>query len=262
MLWIGGRITTEKTIFNLLIPSIASLAFPLMLLSLRTKGNLGKPGTEEKLQTRTTPFERNFVFSAGVISLVLVPLFKTVTHLPPYMGILLALGTLWVVTEVIHGQKDKSERDRYSVAIALRRIDAASILFFLGILAAVASLESTGQLEQLARVLDEQVRNENLVVFLIGILSAIVDNVPLVAGVMGMYGLQQFPVNHSFWHFLAYCAGTGGSILIIGSAAGVAAMGIEKIDFFWYLRNASWLAFLGYVAGALVYLLQIQFFGI
>ncbi|MBI3913899.1 MAG: sodium:proton antiporter NhaD [Chloroflexi bacterium] len=256
MLWIGNRITSEKIIPILIIPSIVSLALPLWLLSFRTKGNINKSNVEEFSKSTVSSFERNFVFFAGVLAFVLVPVFKTLTHLPPFMGILLALGALWIVTEVIHGQKDETERHKYSVALALRRIDTPSVLFFLGILTSVGALQSTGQLAQFAQFLNESIRNENVVVFSLGLLSAIVDNVPLVAATMGMYSLQQYPTDHSFWQFLAYATGTGGSALIIGSAAGVAAMGIEKISFFWYLKKMSWLALVGYFAGALFYLLQ------
>ena len=185
-----------------------------------------------------------------------VPIFKTVTHLPPFMGILAGLGLLWIIVEMLHSGKDEEDRKFYTVAYALRKIDAPSILFFLGILLAIAALESTGQLHHLAQVLNETIRNENSIVVSIGLLSALVDNVPLVAAAMGMYSMEQFPQDHHFWIFLAYATGTGGSALIIGSAAGVAVMGIEKIDFMWYLKHISWLALLGYFAGAAVFLLQ------
>jgi len=187
---------------------------------------------------------------------MLVPIFKTATHLPPYMGILLALGILWVVNEIVHHDKAEDEKTHLSVAHALRKIDVPSILFFLGILIAISALESTHLLEHLARTMDTHIRNQSLIVISIGLASAVVDNVPLVAATMGMYDLKSFPTDHFLWEFIAYCAGTGGSILIIGTAAGVAAMGMEKIDFFWYLKRIGWLAALGFFAGAGTYMLQ------
>lgn len=194
------------------------------------------------------------LFIPGLVSMI-VPVFKTITHLPPVMGILIGLSVLWIVTELLH--KNKENENKITVAKALRRIDTPSILFFLGILVAVAALESTGLLSRLATSMSEFIGNLKIISLALGILSAIVDNVPLVAATMGMYDLQTFPTDHYFWEFIAYCAGTGGSILVIGSAAGVAAMGIEKIDFFWYLKKVSLWAFLGYIAGALVYIAMI-----
>jgi Na+/H+ antiporter NhaD/arsenite permease-like protein len=201
-------------------------------------------------------FERHLVFFGGVFLLIMVPVFKTVTHLPPYMGILLALGILWVMTAFIHKEKEVDKKKQLSVEHALRTIDSPSILFFLGILVAVASLESTGILARFAQVLDQRIGNQSLIIMTIGALSAIIDNVPLVAATMGMYDLSTFPPDSYLWEFIAYCAGTGGSMLIIGTAAGVAVMGIEKIDFFWYLKRIGWLAALGYFAGAGVYMFQ------
>jgi Na+/H+ antiporter NhaD/arsenite permease-like protein len=191
-----------------------------------------------------------------MIVLVLVPIFKTVTHLPPYMGILLGLGVLWVINEFIHQRKTAQEKNLLSVAHALREIDVPSILFFLGILISISALESTQLLERFAYRMDQTIGNQSLIVICIGLFSAVVDNVPLVAATMGMYDLKTFPTDSYLWEFIAYCAGTGGSILIIGTAAGVAVMGIEKINFFWYLKRIGWLAALGYFAGAGVYILQ------
>jgi len=185
-----------------------------------------------------------------------VPIFKIITNLPPYMGILFGLGGMWLITELIHSEKDEAEKGLLSVNHALRKIDTPSILFFLGILLSVAVLQTTGVLAELAVWLDNNLGNIEAITFSIGALSSIIDNVPLVAAAQGMYSLQQFPTDHNFWMMLAYCAGTGGSMLIIGSAAGVAAMGMEKIDFFWYLKRVGWLALLGYAAGMAVYLLQ------
>jgi Na+/H+ antiporter NhaD/arsenite permease-like protein len=258
MLWIGGQITAVNIIQIVFLPSVVSLVVPLAVLSLMIKGKMAPAETrDEPLQEVTnTASDRNIVFGTGVLILLLVPVFKTVTHLPPFMGILLGLGIMWLVTEIIHSAKDVSDRDVVSVQYALRKIDTPSILFFLGILASVAALQSTGILGGLAMQLDESIGDERLIVGIIGLLSSIVDNVPLVAAAMGMYSLEQYPTDHFFWEFLAYCAGTGGSILIIGSAAGVAAMGIEKIEFFWYLRRIAWLALIGYIAGALTFILQ------
>jgi Na+/H+ antiporter NhaD/arsenite permease-like protein len=186
----------------------------------------------------------------------MVPVFKTLTNLPPFMGIMIGLSVLWIITEIIHGEKDEEDRKNFTVAYALRKIDTPSILFFLGILLAISALESTGQLQLAAGWMDTNLKDQNLIVMSIGLLSAIVDNVPLVAATQGMYDLNTYPTDHNMWEFLAYCTGTGGSVLIIGSAAGVAAMGLEKIDFIWYLKRIGWLALLGYLAGAAVYLLM------
>ena len=258
MLWIGGRITTSQTIIRVLLPALACIITPLLLLTFRMRGEVEIGGTEEaKTNKPETPVkDRKTVFVSGILILLLVPVFKTITHLPPYMGMLLGLGIMWVITEIIHHEKDTRDKHFLSVLYALRKIDTPSILFFLGILISVAALQSIGALLSMAHYLDDQIGNPVIIVAIIGVLSSVVDNVPLVAASMGMYSLKQYPVDHFFWQFLAYCAGTGGSMLIIGSAAGVAAMGIEKIEFFWYLKKIAWLALVGYVAGILVFLLQ------
>lgn len=258
MLWIGGQITAMNIIAKLFLPSLVCLIMPLLVLQLTLKGNVNPPATVETDTNAAPPnhLHRNIVFFSGVGILLMVPVFKTVTHLPPFMGILLGLGLLWIIVEVLHSGKDEEDRKFYTVAYALRKIDASSILFFLGILLAIAALESTHQLQSLAGWMNHTLKSENIIVMTIGLLSAIVDNVPLVAASMGMYNLQQYPTDHYFWEFLAYCTGTGGSALIIGSAAGVAVMGIEKIDFVWYLKRISWLALIGYFAGAATYILQ------
>ena len=260
MLWIGGQITASNIIVKLILPSLVCMIIPLTVMQYFLKGEVQKP--LEKFEDGETPNERhrNIVFFTGITIFLLVPVFKTVTHLPPFMGILLGLGILWIIVEILHSDKDEADRKHYTVAYALRKIDSSSILFFLGILLAIGALESTGQLLRMAQAMNKVVGNENLIVIIIGLASSIVDNVPLVAAAMGMYSLQQYPVDHYFWEFLAYCTGTGGSILIIGSAAGVAIMGIEKIDFIWYLKRISWLALIGYFAGACVYILQEQMF--
>ena len=258
MLWIGGQITADNIILKLILPSLVCMIIPFTVMQYFLKGEVQKP--QEKFEDSGTKNEshRKIVFFTGVAIFLMVPVFKTITHLPPFMGILLGLGILWIVVEILHSDKDEADRKYYTVAYALRKIDSSSILFFLGILLAIAALESTGQLRQLAQVMDDKIRNQNLIVMSIGLFSSIVDNVPLVAATMGMYSLQEYPTDHYFWIFLAYCTGTGGSVLIIGSAAGVAIMGIEKINFIWYLKRISWLALIGYVAGAIVYILQEQ----
>jgi Na+/H+ antiporter NhaD/arsenite permease-like protein len=204
----------------------------------------------------TSAFERNLMFFMGLAILVLVPVFKTVTHLPPFMGILFGLGVLWMVGDLVHRKKEDLDKQRLTLARALTRIDMSSIVFFIGILLSVAVLEHTHVLSNIAKWLDTTVGRQDVIVMLIGLVSAVVDNVPLVAASMGMYSLEQYPPDSFLWEFMAYCAGTGGSILIIGSAAGVAAMGLEKIDFIWYVKKISGLALVGYFAGAIFYIIE------
>ncbi|MDA7085343.1 sodium:proton antiporter NhaD [Pseudomonas sp. SA3-5] len=273
MLWIGNQITASGIVAQLFIPSLVCLLAPLLLLSLTMKGEFERPvvkPTKEERRDPTTAFERNLVFILGIGALLFVPVFKTVTHLPPYMGILFGLGILWVVTEVLHRGKNEEDKHPLSVVGVLRKIDTTSVLFFLGILLAVSSLATAGHLTQVATALKDSLGNVFTINIAIGLLSSVVDNVPLVAGSMKMYPLVSpetlamagsdsswvgnFVVNGTFWEMLAYCAGTGGSCLIIGSAAGVAAMGMEKINFIWYLKKISWLALVGYLAGAATYI--------
>lgn len=262
MLWMGNQISPLNITRELLLPSLVCLLVPLILLHFRLRGHIQAPDAlQEDARLTSTPLERKAVLGIGIGVLLFVPVFKMATHLPPYMGMLLGLGLIWLLTEMIHSGKDEAEKGELSVVHALRKVDAASILFFLGILLAVSALQSMGTLAQLAGWLDRTVGNITVVGISIGFLSAVVDNVPLVAAAQGMYTLEQYPTDHFFWELLAYCAGTGGSALIIGSAAGVAAMGMERIDFLWYLRHVSWLAVLGYLAGALVYVVQYQIFG-
>jgi len=256
MLWLGGQISAGPTIVQLFLPSLACLVFPSFVISIQMKGNFERSKDNATKNVAAASTVRNAVFWLGFCSLLFVPVFKSITHLPPYMGILFGLGLLWAITELIHSGKDEAEKGMLSVNHALRKIDTPSVLFFLGILLSVAALQTAGILGDLAAWMDEKIGNIEAITFSIGILSSIVDNVPLVAATQGMYSLEQFPADHSFWLMLAYCAGTGGSALIIGSAAGVAAMGMEKIDFFWYVKKISWLALLGYVAGFAVFLLQ------
>jgi Na+/H+ antiporter NhaD/arsenite permease-like protein len=254
MLWIGGHVTTGNIIIKTFIPSVLSMVIPLALISMNMKGNIqqfpAKTGLKEK--DPTTPFERNLVFWLGIGALLFVPVFKTITHLPPYMGILLGLSVLWIVTEIMHRSKNMEYRSSKTVAGIIHRIDTTSVLFFLGILLAVAALQTVGHLDLLAKLMDEHIGNLYVINVIIGLLSAVVDNVPLVAGAMGMYQ-DIFVTDHYFWEMLAYCAGTGGSILIIGSAAGVAVMGMEKIDFIWYMKKISLWALIGYFVGALAF---------
>ncbi len=255
MLWIGGQISVVPIITKLFLPSLVCLLVPLLLISRKLKGNVQVPEKEAE-NLSSTDFERKAVFFLGVGTLVFVPIFKTITHLPPFMAILFGLGVMWIVTELIHKDKDEADKDFLSVVYALRKIDTPSILFFLGILVSIGALQSIGTLANLAQFLETTIHNETIIVLAIGVLSAVVDNVPLVAAAQGMYTLTQYPTDHFFWEFLAYSAGTGGSMLIIGSAAGVAAMGMEKIDFFWYLKKISIWAFLGFASGAAVYVVQ------
>lgn len=277
MLWIGKQVTTWNIIVMVFIPSVINILVPLIVLSFILKGNIQRPVVKAECDTRkdnSSNREGAFVLAMGVSALLFVPVFKTVTHLPPYMGMLFGLGMLWVITELMHRKKHSEVKNKLTVVAILRKVDVPTVLFFLGILSAVASLQSAGHLAILANFLDENLGNIYTINLAIGILSAIVDNVPLVAGAMGMYTTftpemvaaitdpaaqsyaGYFMQDGLFWEFLAYCAGTGGSILIIGSAAGVAAMGMEKIDFIWYLKHISWIALLGYFAGAAAYYLQ------
>ncbi len=259
MLWIGGQITALAIIKGLFIPSLLNMAIPLTVVSYLYRGKtISSPekAVSSGEKHGTTSFERNFMFFAGIGLLCAVPVFKTLTHLPPFMGILFALGILWLAGELIHGKKQDDDKHHLTLAAALQRIDMSSLVFFIGILLAVATLEHSHILASLAQWLDKAVGNQSVIVSIFGLASAIVDNVPLVAASMGMYSIAQYPADAFLWEFLAYAAGTGGSILIIGSAAGVAAMGIEKIEFFWYVRKISLLALMGYMGGAVVYILM------
>ncbi|HBL75150.1 MAG: sodium:proton antiporter [Bacteroidetes bacterium GWF2_42_66] len=262
MLWIGGQVSTIRIMEGVFLPSIACMVVPLAVLSFTMKGNVTRPVIEETGEEVTTPSERLLMLILGVSGLLFVPVFKTATHLPPYMGMLLSLGIIWVISEIMHRNKPLPVKKKLKVVAILRRVDVPTVLFFLGILSAVAALQSAGQLSLMSQYLDEKLHNIYLIDIAIGILSSVIDNVPLVAGAMGMYPiaemgvdpyLNNFVQDGLFWEFLAYTAGTGGSILIIGSAAGVAAMGLEKIDFIWYLKKISGLALLGYLAGCAVY---------
>jgi len=255
MLWIGGQISATGIIQSLLLPSLVALLVPLIVASYVLKNQaIGQAAASVALSS-TEERDGKIMLFAGAGSLIGVPIFKTLTHLPPYMGILLALGLVWILSEILHSEKDEEAKKHLSVGYALTKIDTSSILFFLGILLAIGGLESFGYLHALSDQLAHALGNQNLIVTIIGLASAVVDNVPLVAATMGMYSLTDFPMDHEMWEYLAFCAGTGGSILIIGSAAGVAVMGMEKIEFGWYLKKIGFLALLGYFAGAGLYLL-------
>ncbi len=268
MLWVGGQVTAWNIIYSIFIPSLVCMIVPLLYISFKLKGSIQSPdltSLNSEISSVNT-YERNLIFYMGVLGLLFVPIFKITTGLPPYVGMLLSLGVLWVTTEVLHRDKNYEQRRHLSVIGVLKKVDTPTIFFFLGILLAVAGLQSAGQLDIVAKYLENTFSGENkiyIINVLIGLMSALVDNVPLVAGAMGMYeigpiqdGILAYPQDHKFWQFLAYCAGTGGSVLIIGSAAGVAVMGILKIDFMWYLKRISFLALIGYVAGAITYIIM------
>ncbi len=257
MLWLGGQITAANIVAQTFIPSLVCLLVPAFIISRQMKGVIERTVEADKERpVAGLSRARNTVFWIGLGCLLFVPVFKTITHLPPWMGILFGLGIMWMITEMIHSGKDEEEKGLLSVNHALRKIDTPSILFFLGILLSIGALQATGVLNSLATAMNNAIGNITIITLLTGLLSAVVDNVPLVAAAQGMYSLEQYPTDHYFWEFLSYCAGTGGSCLIIGSAAGVAAMGLEKIEFIWYLKKIGWLALAGYLAGAAVFLLQ------
>ena len=259
MLWIGGQISAVSIMYKLILPSLACLIIPLAAVSFQLHGKVERMTSTESTYILSKT-KQKIILGLGILILILVPVFKTYTHLPPFMGMLFGLGILWVVTEIMHGSDEFESKTHLSLVNALHRIDISSILFFLGILMAIASLQTSGILTFLASWLAKTIGNQSIIVMVIGLISSIVDNVPLVAATQGMYSLSQYPMNDFIWEFLAFCAGTGGSILIIGSAAGVAAMGMEKINFFWYVKKISWLALLGYFAGAIIYIVQEHYF--
>ena len=258
MLWIKGVITTQGVITEIFIPSLVSMLIPAAILSLHLKGKFDKAQNLPKASvTQFTKVQRDIIFWLGVGGLCFVPIFKTLTHLPPFMGILLVLGVLWTVTEIFHYNTAEDDTMAKRVSDIMTRIDLSTIMFFLGILMAVAVLQEVGVLAALGEGLNETFEGNYYVINgIIGVLSSIVDNVPLVAGCMGMYPVAAegaMAVDGIFWQLLAYCAGVGGSMLIIGSAAGVVVMGLEKISFGWYMKRITWIAFTGYLAGILIY---------
>ena len=265
MLWIKGVITTQGVITEIFVPSLVSMLVPAFILQYQLKGKFDKSQNLPKAEvTQFTKAQRDVIFWLGVGGLCFVPIFKTLTHLPPFMGILLVLGVLWTVTEIFHHNTAEDDTMAKRVSDLLSKIDLSTIMFFLGILMAVAVLQEVGVLAMLGKGLDTTFEgNHYLVTGIIGVLSSIVDNVPLVAGCMGMYpvaAVGDMAVDGIFWQLLAYCAGVGGSMLIIGSAAGVVVMGLEKITFGWYMKKMTWVAFAGYLAGMLVYWLERMLF--
>lgn len=280
MLWMRGNVTTIPLIAYLILPSLVSLFVPLLITSFKFRKSHGNNLSSQPLELRLPQgvgkrFSRG-IFVVGVLGLLSVPVFKTVTGLPPYVGVMFVLGGLWVLTEIIYGRKrDLEESIKNRVSKVLKHIDMPTILFFLGILMSVAGLQSAGILGSAADFLDKNIHEVFTISTTVGVLSSVVDNVPLVAACMGMYPvalpdiiaasadpayMQAFAQDGLFWMLLTYCAGVGGSILIVGSAAGVIAMGLEKIDFGWYLKNVSLIAFLGYIAGVLIIYLESLFF--
>jgi Na+/H+ antiporter NhaD/arsenite permease-like protein len=259
MLWVGGQITAQNIMLKVFLPSLVCLLVPLIIASFINKGELSIPEKKSNDDNTVTASlkEKRLFFWLGIGCLLSVPVYKSITHLPPYLGMLLSLSIVWTVTEILNRNKSEEFKKKFSVHSTIRKIDLPSVLFLTGILLAVASLQTAGHLSELAKILEAKFGDIYIINTFIGLLSSVVDNVPLVAGAMGMYPMSIYPVDHSFWELLAFCAGTGGSCLIIGSAAGVAIMGILKIDFMWYLKKISWLAILGYIAGILTYMLVV-----
>ncbi len=257
MLWMGRQVTAENILLKLFLPSLACVIAPLIICTFKMHGHVRTPVQTISSNKRQFNIKHQYiVLISGLVILLSVPVLKMLTGLPPYMSILFGLGVLWIITEIIHIKKPDEEKNELTVANALSRIDSPSILFFLGLLLGVAALQAAGILQLTANWLDHTIANENIIVVLIGLLSSVVDNVPLVAAAQAMYGLDKFSTDHNFWLLLTYCCGTGGSILLIGSAAGVAAMGMEKLSFIWYLKKISFLAVIGFFSGIIIYFLQ------
>lgn len=255
MLWIGKQVTPHG-LSKLFLPSLACLVVPLIMFTFKMKGKVNRPDLARNDQPISfSKGHQYLVLISGLLVLLSVPVLKMLTGLPPYMGILFGLGILWVITEIIHYNNEEG-RHELTVANALRRIDTPSVLFFLGILLGIAALQSAGILQSTASWLDARLANKNILIVFIGLLSSVVDNVPLVAATQAMYNLNEYPTDHQFWLFLTYCTGTGGSILLLGSAAGIAAMGMEKISFVWYLKKITPIALVGFLAGIAVYFIQ------
>jgi len=260
MLWVKGNVSAAAVVGKVFLPSLTCLLVPLIVLSFTKKEILERPAVQQTKshEESITKFEQYLVFWAGIFCLLLVPIFKTYTHLPPFMGMLFSLGIMWVLTELLHKNKSTSLKEELLVHGVIKKIDTPSVLFFLGILLAVGSLQTAGHLAELSGFLNKNLGSIFTINISVGLLSALVDNVPLVAAAMKMYPLTQYAQDNDFWQLLAYCAGTGGSALIIGSAAGVAIMGILKINFLWYVRKITLLALLGYFAGVGVMYLMLQ----
>jgi len=251
MLWIGGQITSFGIMKALFIPSVVCVVAALSCLTFMLKGDF--PMRIMHFEEKEKNTHKGLIFSLGIASLIFVPIFKALTGLPPFMGILFGLSVLWLVTDILYYKTPEKENLR--VPSILSKVDLSAALFFLGILLCIDALETAGILERLARWLDHSIANVNIIAALIGLISAVIDNVPLVAACMGMYDLSQYPPDSQFWTLVAYAAGTGGSILVIGSAAGIAFMGLEKVDFVWYVKRISLAALVGYFAGMGAYLL-------
>ncbi|MEO7174159.1 MAG: sodium:proton antiporter NhaD [Saprospiraceae bacterium] len=256
MLWIAGKVSAMSLIEHIFIPALVSVIVPLCIAIKMPvfQGNLEIHSIAESDKAQDRLLSSRSMLVIGLLSLLSVPVFKTITHLPPYMGMMMALGIVWLASEFIHPEEDFDSKNKYSFSVqfALSRIEFSSVLFFLGILLSIAALESSGILMDMSNGLDNVIQSRSIVIMSLGFASAIVDNVPIVAAVIGMYKL---PIDNAIWHFIAYTAGTGGSMLIIGSAAGVAAMGMEKISFIWYLRKISWIFLISYLSGCATFLL-------
>jgi Na+/H+ antiporter NhaD/arsenite permease-like protein len=259
MLWVGGQITATNVIMNVFLPSVVCALIPVLLVVSSVRGQpVQGPINDIEIQAHKRPsqLEQNFIFFLGIGALIFIPVFKAVTHLPPFIGAMFGLGVLWLAADILHKKKSSEEKAHFTLVHALSRIDMPSVIFFVGILLAVATLQHAGILTSIANWLSEVIGDLSVIVILIGLASSLVDNVPMVAASMSMFSMTDHPTDSFLWEFLAYCAGTGGSILIIGSAAGLAVMGLEKIDFVWYLKKVSLLAFVGYMSGAMTYIVQ------
>ena len=275
MLWIGGQVSAVNIILQLFVPSLIAMLVPLIIVSLNLKGETVPPSSSERNRSLvpTTDRERWIILLAGIGGSLFIPVFKHITHLPPYMGVLLVVGIMWIMTEILHRKKRKELKIRLTVTGILKNVDTPTIFFLLGLLLAVAGIQSAGHLNLVGQFLDDKIHNIYAINLFIGALSSVLDNVPLVAGMMGVYDvvspdalavisdpaqavyMKHFVADGSFWELLAYCSGTGGSLLVVGSAAGVAAMGLAKVDFMWYLKKVSLLAFIGYISGIAAYFL-------
>lgn len=260
MLWIGGQITTASIMINTFIPSLMVTLIPTLFFAYKFRGRTIEFNIEEMAaDNKTHSQSSDLVLFTGVGMLIFVPIFKTVTHMPPFMGMLFGLSVMWILTTYLHVKKPDDFRNKHSVTHALKKVDIPSVLFFLGILLAVSSLQASGVLTIAAEKLAENVKDVYVIGTILGLLSAVIDNVPLVAAAQGMYDLSLYPTDHHFWQFLALTAGTGGSIIIIGSAAGVTVMGLENVNFFWYLKNIAIIAMLGFFAGVFTFIIQNEF---
>ena len=256
MLWIGGDISALNVMKNLFLPSILSVIIPAFIVSKKLKNSEDEIIKSEIQESETRSKNKVIVFTVGIISIMFVPVFKTITNLPPFMGIFFALAIMWIITEIMHRNDEKIEKEHLSVTQAIKESDISSILFFMGILLAISALGSAGILEKTALLLDETFKDRRIIAVIIGAVSSVIGNVSLVAASIKMYSLELIPLDSEFWNLLAFSTGTGGSIFVIGSAAGIALMGLEKITFNWYFKNISFLAFIGFITGILCYFIQ------